>query len=141
MRPTHLVLVTVLAALAATGCASKGASRSSQPSGGRVITAEQIARWNVLTAYEVVERAGGYTADGGSGGGVRQRRGRSSIQNANADRPVLVLDNVVLSDGGVLRQIRAHQLARIEVLTGADATARYGTGGAAGAILVFTRTQ
>lgn len=138
MRP--ILPALALAALAASGCATGGAPRPT-PSSGRVITAEQIARWNVLTAYEVVERAGGYTADGSAGGGVRQRRGRSSITNANADRPLLVLDNVILGDGGVLRQVRAHQLARVEVLSGADATSRYGTGGAAGAILVFTRTQ
>jgi outer membrane cobalamin receptor len=108
-----------------------------------VITAEQIAQWNALDAFEVLERVGGYSLAETRNGGVaiRQRRGQSSITNTSADRPLLLLDNTLLSSASVLRQVRASQIDRVELLPAGAATARYGTGGAAGAILIFTRTR
>jgi len=92
-------------------------------------------------AFEVLERVGGYSlADTRDGGvAIRQRRGRSSLTNGSTDRPLLLLDNTLLSSASVLRQVRAGQIDRVEVLSGGEATARYGTGAAAGAILIFTR--
>jgi hypothetical protein len=135
-----LALATALA-----GCthAARGRVAEAAGTGGRVITAAQIAKWNVGDAYEVLERAGGYTAEESNRGQVRlrQRRGQSSLTNATADRPLVVLDNTMVNDASVLRQLRAAQLDRIVILSAADATSRYGTGGMAGAVLVYTRTK
>jgi hypothetical protein len=108
-----------------------------------VITAAQIAKWNLGDAYEVMERAGGYTAEESNRGQVRlrQRRGQPSLTSRDADRPIVVLDNAMLNDASLLRQLRAAQLDRIVILSPADATARYGTGGGAGAVLVYTRNR
>ena len=109
--------------------------------GSRIITQEMILKWNVLDAYDAVERAGGFKLTPGNGGtvSVSQRRGKSSIQNSNADKPVLVVDGAVTRDYSMLRQIRAAQIDHIELLSSADATQRYGTeSSGSGAILIRT---
>lgn len=111
-----------------------------QPGSGRIIGADQIQRWNVVDALEVVERIGGYTVVEGRGGraSIHQRRGQNSIVNAAAT-PVIVVDGVREVNPNLLRQIRANSILSIEVLTGNDATVRYGTGAASGAIIITTR--
>ena len=122
--------------LAACSTATERAPRSS----GRVYTAEQIARWNTADAFGVIERIGFTIVENDRGQvSLRQRRGRSSINGSGADRPVLVLDNTILSDANLLRQLRASSIQRVEVLGPGDATGRFGTGSAAGAVLIFTR--
>lgn len=113
-------------------------------SGSRTITREMITKWNILDAYDAVERAGGYKLTAGSGGqvSVKQGRGRSSLNNGSADRPVLVVDGSMLADFSALRQIRAAQIERIDLLSASDATQRYGTtASGAGAIVVTTGAQ
>lgn len=139
---TPAIFLALALVLAGSGCSSRNReSRAAPPSPGRIITAEDIARWNVSDALGVIERAGGYSTSAGTGTAIRQRRGRSSITNATSDRPLVLLDNAMLSDNAVLRQIRADQIDRVEILAPGDATARYGTGAAAGAILIFTRSR
>jgi hypothetical protein len=113
-------------------------------SGSRTITREMITKWNILDAYDAVERAGGYKLAAGSGGqvAVNQGRGRSSLTNKSADRPVLVVDGSMLMDFSALKQIRAAQIERIDLLSASDATQRYGTvSSGAGAIVVTTGMQ
>ena len=112
--------------------------------GSRTITPDMIAKWNILDAYDAVERAGGFKLAAGSGGkvSVNQRRGRSSLTNRSADQPVLVVDGSMLTDFSMLRQIRAGQIASIELLSASDATQRYGTASSgSGAIVVTTGIQ
>jgi hypothetical protein len=112
--------------------------------GSRVITRETIAQWNVLDAYAVIERAGGYRIATNNTGGVaiRQRRGQSTVANSNADRPVLVIDGTLMSDYDLLRRIRANEIERIEFLSPTDATQKYGTtSSGAGAIIVVTKSR
>ena len=142
----HCIQVLSIALVLASAACAGRTQRDAVPVGedaprGRVITAEQIQKWNVLDAYDAIERAGGYRLAAGAKGevGVQQRRGRSSIVNSAADRPLILLDNTLLQDASVLRQVRAAQIERIELLTSGDATLLYGTGAAAGAILVRTR--
>ncbi len=103
-----------------------------------------IAQWNVLDAYAAIERGGGYKLSDNNRGGVsvRQRRGQSSVNNPNADRPVLVIDGALMSDFDMLHQIRAQEIERIELISPTDAAQRYGTNSSgAGAIIVVTRTR
>lgn len=131
-----------VAAVLLVGCsASMGKTpQKATPGTGRVIGADVIQRWNVADAFEALERIGGYSVFEGRGGTARvqQRRGQNSIING-AGTPVLVLDGVRDVNPNVLRQIRASSILSIEVLSGADATVRYGTGAAAGAIVFVTR--
>jgi hypothetical protein len=118
-----------------------GGTRSA--SGGRTITRAMIAKWNVLDAFEVVERGGGYLlADNNRGDvSVRRTRGRSSITNRGADSPVLQVDGSVMLDFAMLRRIRASDIERVEFLSSTDAVQRFGSNSTgAGAILVVTRT-
>lgn len=125
----------------ASACASSGTvARKATPGQGRIITADVVQRWNVADAYEALERVGGYTVQEGRGGSARisQRRGQNSIVNGGG-APVLVLDGVRDVNPNVLRQIRSASILSIEILSGADATIRYGTGAASGAIIFTTR--
>lgn len=103
-----------------------------------------ISSWNVLDAYDVVERSGGYMLSGNDKGevSVRQNRGRSSITNRNADRPVLMVDGAMMLDFDMLRRIQAANIEEIVFLSPADATQRFGTmSSGAGAIIVVTRAR
>lgn len=142
------VLPLAFAALAACGAAGSRypAATAGPPTstGSRVITREQIARLNVLDAYAVLERLGGYRMAQNDRGNVsvRQRRGQTSLTNANADRPVLVVDGTQLSDYDMLHRIRALEIERIELVSPGDATQRFGTASSgAGAIIVVTRSR
>jgi outer membrane receptor protein involved in Fe transport len=142
MSPRTRLVVVLMAGQLAAAC--QATSRAPQPravpGSGRIITADVIQRWNVADAYEALERVGGYTVMEGRGGSARiqQRRGQNSIING-AGTPILVLDGVRDVNPNVLRQIRAMSILSIEILSGADATVRYGTGAAAGAVIFTTR--
>ncbi|MGV3709238.1 MAG: TonB-dependent receptor plug domain-containing protein [Gemmatimonas sp.] len=110
--------------------------------GSRSLTKEMIAKWNVQDAYDAIERSGGYRLVSLKNGdiNVSQRRGKTSVANANADRPVLLIDGTMMMDYNMLRQIRAASIERIDLLSPGDATQRFGTAAAgAGAIIVSTR--
>ena len=143
--PLRALLLAVVTATLLDGCTAKQRTGTDPiPQGGRVFTSAQIARWGLADAYEVMERAGGYTADESPTRGnvrVRQRRGQVSLANPNADRPLILMDNTMMADARMLRQVRVQQLDRVVILSSAEATARYGTGGGSGAILVFTRMR
>jgi len=92
----------------------------------------------------VIERSGGYTLSSNDRGevSVRQARGRSSIINRNADRPVLLVDGTMMHDFDMLRRIEAANIEEIVFLSPGDATQRFGTlSSGAGAIIVVTRSR
>jgi hypothetical protein len=110
--------------------------------GSRTVTRAMIEKWNVLDAYDAIERSGGYRLASSSSGDIRvtQRRGKSSIVNSAADRPLLLIDGSMMMDYNVLRQIRAAHIDGIDFLSPGDATQRFGTSSSsAGAIIVRTR--
>ena len=84
---------------AACGQHNSGRHIALRPSatGSRTITREIITKWNILDAYDAVERAGGYKLAAGNSGqvSVNQNRGRSSVTNRNADRRAGHSKNVV----------------------------------------------
>ena len=135
--------VTVLTACGSGRQTTHDLAPRSSSTGSRAITSEMIARWNVLDAYDVIQRSGGYKLSSNSGGnnvGVTQRRGQTSLRNGNADHPVLLLDGAMLRDYDMLRQVRASQIDRIDFLSPADAAQLYGTASSgAGAIIIRTR--
>ena len=83
-------------------------------------------------------RASGVTVQqnsGQPGGEVRIRvRGANSITGSNA--PLIVIDNII---GGSLTDLNPNDIASIEVLKDASATAIYGSRGSNGVILVSTK--
>ncbi len=130
------------------GCGSRQSSTDLAPdrnaSGSRVVTSAMIAQWNVIDAYDVVERTGGYRLVGNDRGevSVRQSRGRSSVVNRAADTPVLMVDGALMTGFDMLRRIRAAEIDRIEFLSPTDATQKFGTtSSGAGAIIIVTRAR
>ncbi len=112
LRSGHAVVALVVIALAACVPSKRGPSDDaahSASSGGRAITREMIAKWNVLHAYDAIERGGMYhlSLSGGGRVSVTQRRGQTSLKNGNADHPVLLLDGAIMRDYDMLRQVRA----------------------------------
>ncbi|HYW31575.1 MAG TPA: TonB-dependent receptor plug domain-containing protein [Gemmatimonas sp.] len=144
---TAFALMAALAASTLVACGPRGTNDpvAARPSGtgSRSITREMIAKWNVLDAYEAVQRSGGFrlTSNGQGNVTVRRQRGQSSITNSNADRPVLVIDGAIAQDFEMLRRIRVAEIERIDLLSGGDAVQRFGTSSSgAGAIVIVTRS-
>jgi len=73
--------------------------------------------------------------DPGAGSTIRIRGG-SSLRGSNA--PLVVVDGFPLGEGGDLKQINPADIASIEVLKDASASAIYGSRGANGVIMVTT---
>jgi outer membrane receptor protein involved in Fe transport len=65
-----------------------------------------------------------------------ERRGQASIYLDDQVR--IILDNVRIYDVQLLQQIAAGDILTIELLTGLDATTRYGASSTAGAIVITT---
>lgn len=147
-RSATLLASGVLLAVTLGACGNARSSSAVAPTrsttGSRTITREIISRWNVLDAYDVIERSGGYLLSSNDRGdvSVRQARGRSSIINRNADRPVLLVDGTMMHDFDMLRRIEAANIEEIIFLSSGDATQRFGTlSSGAGAIIVVTRSR
>lgn len=139
-----VVVVSIISACGSGRQTTHDLAPRPSSTGSRAITREMIAKWNVQDAYDAIQRGGGYnlTSSGPGSVGVTQRRGQSSIRNANADKPLLLLDGAMMRDYDMLRQVRASQIERIEFLSPADATQRFGTSASgAGAIIVRTRAS
>lgn len=91
------------------------------------------------TAWDAVRRAPfGYVTRETATGEPTQisRRGRTSI--AGRQSPLVVIDGIPGSDFRVLRQIPASNVARITLLSSAQATLNFGVAGGSGALLVET---
>ena len=137
-RSAFLVLLSAAMMTACVGRASPPTQPN--PSEGRVIGMEEIARLGGTNAWEVLQRAGPHLAmrDDGRGNPTRLTyRGSSSIELSNA--PLLYLDGVRISDFKRLQDIAASTIETIQILNGTQATKYYGTGAGNGVIAIITR--
>jgi outer membrane receptor protein involved in Fe transport len=145
LRPSRFwvgVFALAVVAVAAGGCggARAGTEHASAPSGGKLVTAEQIAASGAKTAWDAVRvlvpnlqlRERGDTPT------KIQRRGRASIYLDDQVR--LMVDNVRVNDIAVLAQIPAGDVLSIELLSGLDATTFYGGSSTSGVIIVRTKS-
>ena len=123
----HLLLALLVMTAAVAGACGSARTPSTAIRNSDVITAEELERSNIGSAYHVIER-------------LRPRflrvRGPSSVTNAAADRVVVYVDNTRMGYVDVLRDMQATDILEIRYLNAADATSRFGTGHTAGAILV-----
>ena len=131
------------ALLAVCACAPARVSESRHvytPPGEKLILADEISRSGARNAWEAIKRTPTFlsTMENGRGEPTRLwRRGRGSI--LLRETPIVVVDGVIASDLAALSSIPAEQIAWIRVLTGAAGTARFGTQGGGGAIMIQTR--
>src|SRR6266513_1161394 len=127
--------------LSAVGCggARAGIGDTSAPSGGKVITADAIAKSGAKTAWDAVRSTvPGVQVRESRGKPSRiQRRGRASIYLDDQVR--VMVDNVRILDITVLDQIPASDVLSIEVLNALDATTYYGAGSTSGLIIIRTK--
>jgi outer membrane receptor protein involved in Fe transport len=111
------------------------------PPGTRFITAEQIQASGAKTAWEALRLTVPLykfrDANRGTPGRI-DSRGRSSV--LLADQPRVLLDGTDLTEFGVLGQMPATDLESIEVLSGIEATTRYGTNATKGVIILRTKS-
>lgn len=119
----------ILAALIALACASTGRSAGAVPSRSTLL-ADEIATTAPTTAYQAVSRLRPKWL---------RRRGQISMRDPSAGEVVVYLDGVRYGGARSLEGIRADVVEQMEFLDSAQATMRFGTGHAGGAILVRTR--
>ena len=130
MRSALLVVTALAVGLGGCSAATAGGSDGSRD----LITREEIERTGAQTAYEVVRqlRPEFLIVRGSMGLNSTRPRERGA-------EPVVYVDGVRFGNLDSLHSIRMGDLLEIRRLSGADATTRFGTGHAGGAILVRTR--
>ena len=142
LRPLRRFWLLGLGLASAAGCggARGGIEQSNAPSGGRVISADDIAASGAKTAWDAVRlTVPNVQLRENRGRPTRiQRRGRASIYLDDQVR--VMVDNVRVTDIRVLEQVAASDILTIEVLSGLDATTYYGGTSTSGVILIKTKT-
>ena len=124
----HAIVFTGLLCLVAGACASGTRGATPAPRSGNVITRTELDRVPGANAYDA----------------VRQLRpmwlSRPVTPSINGSNPVMVyVDGQQFGTAADLRNLPTEQIQRIEFISASDATTRYGTGHASGAILVTTK--
>ena len=125
--------------LSVSGCAAKTArAPDAVPTGGRLITREEIQKLNVQTLWDVLRRTGGLHAEEDRHGRPADllHRGRGSL--SLEDFPLVFLNGARIDDLYIFQDIRADNVNSIRILSGPEATIRYGTNSHSGVILITT---
>lgn len=148
-RQTGSVLVALLVLMAVSACASSrpmdredGVMREAQPD-GQLITQRDILRTNALNAMEAIERGGTHLLIQRPGAGrVVQisHRGADSIVLGN-EILVVVDGNRVRSPERALENIPASTIVYIQILSGRQASTRWGSEAGNGVIVVRTSAR
>lgn len=128
------------AALLLTACGIRPRPALPDAQAGTTITAREIAESEAATMWEALQRTVRHAqfAESAAGAPVRvHRRGFSSI-SLREDMPIYI-DKVQVRDLTILDAMPAHDIERIQVLTGMHATTYYGTNAGDGVILIRTR--
>src|SRR2546421_636626 len=69
---------------------------------------------------------------------VKPSRGRSTINIADSDSPMIVVDGARVSDFSALRDLPCDAISSIEILSGISGTVSQGTNASAGVIYIHT---
>jgi len=112
------------------------------PEGHRLVTEYGIKKSGARTAWDALQRTVPFFTfrENTHGGPSRvEHRGRSSI--VLRDQPLILIDDVELTDFGVLGGMPASDIRQIEVLEGVDGTTRYGTNATKGVIKISTKSS
>jgi outer membrane receptor protein involved in Fe transport len=116
-----------------------GGEVAPQRNSAQFVTAAEIRGSGAGTAWEALKftvRTHRFREYQGIPVRIHSNRGQGSL--ALREDPQVFLDGVRLTDITILRMIPASNLFSIEVLTGPDATTRFGTSAVAGVILLET---
>ncbi len=137
-RHPRLILAVVVLLISACGIRTRANVPDAQE--GRIITEAQIADSEAKTMWEALRRTVRYARfqESGTGSPERIRRRGASSLVLNEDMPIYI-DRVRVVDVRILASLPAHDIERIQVLNGVQATTRYGTNAGDGVILIRTR--
>lgn len=122
------VLIVFALALGLTGCASGGGSGDSAPvtgsSANRIVRAE-LEPLAQIDGYQAVERL--------------RPRWLQSRGGSTGSGPIFYVDGARRNDLNDLRSFRTADIEGLQFMSAGDASTRFGTGHADGAILLTTR--
>lgn len=128
--PWRRRLVTALLMTATAACASPGAPPPPRVQSD-LITQEELERTDVSSLLQAIQR-------------LRPNwlhsRGQVSITNRSAGDPVVYLDETRLGGLTTLEQLSVTEIREVRRLSAGEATNRFGTGHAGGAIVARRRT-
>ncbi len=141
MRRQNFLFV-LLAAVSVTGCVSPSRKPQQPSPRAETFTADEIARSGFTNAWDFLRararRYDFYEDRYGRPRGIKTRRGRSTINMADSDTPMIVVDGARLSDFTALRDLPTDAISSIELLNGIAGTVSQGTNASAGVIYIHT---
>jgi hypothetical protein len=139
-RRSSLLLLIVAASF--VGCVNPSAKPLAQTASTQTISADEIARSGFNNAWDLLRararRYDFYEDRYGRPRGIKTRRGRSTINMADSDTPMILVDGARVSDFGALRDLPSDAISSIELLNGISGTVSQGTNAAAGVIYIHT---
>jgi len=103
-------------------------SKKPKSGGANLITQEEIEYANVTNAYEAIQR-------------LRPMMLRKRVAAEGLNSIQVYIDNAPLGGTDLLTTVQATKIKEIRYFNAVDATQRFGTGNAEGAILITTRKQ
>ena len=107
-----------------------------------LISADEISRSPSTNAWDLLRRRArqyDFTEDQyGRPREIRTRRGRSTINIAGADMPIVLIDGARISDVASLRDLSTGSIQSVELMSGIRGTVAQGTNAAAGVIYIHT---
>jgi outer membrane cobalamin receptor len=137
---TSLALLVVTAALAA--CVTSTVPRSEPRPRVEIITSDDIAKSAYTNAWDLLRgkaRRYDFAEDiFGRPRSIKLRRGRSTINMAGSDTPMILVDGARLTDIQALRDLPTNAIESIELMNGIKGTASQGTNSSAGVIYIHT---
>ena len=122
-------LTWVASAVLIAACASSGTTHVQKPSPD-VLTADEIARANVLNAYEAVQKLRP---------AMFRPRQVASVNGQSKGELLVYVDNNRYGTAEALRQITVESIAFLRYYTAAEAQTKWGSGHPGGVIEVTTR--
>ena len=143
MRRTIYLSAVLAVAASLVACASSP-RRSPEASASQSLTftSDEIARSGFTNAWDFLRakarRYDFYQDRYGRPRTIKTRRGRSTINMADSDSPMIVVDGARLSDFTALRDLPCDAISSIEILNGISGTVSQGTNAAAGVIYIHT---
>ena len=136
-------LILLLSAASLSGCVNPSrAPHELSANSTETFTAEQIAHSGFTNAWDFLRararRYDFYEDRYGRPRGIKTRRGRSTINMAGSDMPMILIDGARVSDFTALRDLPSDAISSIDLLSGITGTAAEGTNAAAGVIYIHT---
>ena len=140
-------MVAALALAVLAGCSAHTPPESAEPDevlpGGRVISREDIARVGASNAWEAIERSATHLLIAHGRAGRPSKVSYRGVDSLVSDREILLVvdGNTVKNVEEELQAIRAENILYIQVLTGREATLRWGSESGNGVIVVKTTAR